>query len=241
MNRIAREGRLLRSFLLAAALADPAWAAVDLHQHDKVLGMVGPDRLRHLVARRHPLVRLHLLLQPALRILRMGSCLQPLDVGGQQAKDDVLSRIRAQIQVNGADQRLKDRTQGGRTRASAALFLAVPELEVRAEIQLQRHARQRLAAHEGGTQVGEVAFLLQRKEVVEPFAHQVAQHRVAEKLQPLVVDQLSVVVKQFVEKAAMNKSAVQQRRVAESNAQPRLDRVQGATVICRRGQSSRRR
>ena len=102
----------------------------------------------------------------------------------QPGQHEAAGRGVAQIQVHGPDQRLQ-RVAVHRARAGHAALRHV-ELHELVEPQLQRYPVQALAVDDARAHLRQKALLLVGVLAKQVLGHHRAQHRVAEKLQPLV-------------------------------------------------------
>ena len=93
----------------------------------------------------------------------------------------------------------------------AAAQLPLTQAQVLSQLELLRHAGQRLAVHQLGAQPGQLALGRLREALPQRLGDQEAEDGVAEELQALVVARLGT---------AMGERIVEQLRVGEGVAQP---------------------
>ena len=141
---------------------------------------LGADELiaQHLAA-----LPLHQLLQGGL-IVPAGALL--LLLVQDEALDQLAGRADAPVQVHGGQYRLHRVGGDGGTGAASAGLLALPQLQIGAQLQHLGHLRQALLAHQGGPGAGQIPLRQVGVGAVQVVGHHHAQHRIPQKLQPLV-------------------------------------------------------
>jgi hypothetical protein len=102
--------------------------------------------------------------------------------------------------------------------ATAASLLSLAKKETMSEFHLAGCGRETLSSDDGGPQGRQLALLIFRQSVVEAFGYNHAQHRVTQKLKPLVAGEVRV--RGFIEVARVEKSLLQQGRVVKNDSNP---------------------
>ena len=187
LDRLQRHGRraLLRLLLRAPAGAGPL-APGERQRHLEPLVVVGAalgDDLidgRRLPERLRPLLQPRLVVEPRVRV----------DVGQlglKQPRHDRGDGVEPAVEIDGAHQRLQRVGQDRRTRAPAGPLLAAADEEEAPEVERARRPRQPPLAHQRRPRARQIALGAVGEAAHQQIAHHQRQHRVAQKLQPLVV------------------------------------------------------
>src|SRR5690349_11682402 len=104
------------------------------------------------------------------------------------APEELPDIVDAAVEINRRDERLVAIRQQRLLAASAGLLLAAPEQQVLAELQTLRQPGERRRRDERGLRLRLLAFVPLGELAEEHIGDDEAEHRVAEKLQRLVVD-----------------------------------------------------
>ncbi|MPN04782.1 hypothetical protein SDC9_152029 [bioreactor metagenome] len=131
----------------------------------------------------------------------------------EEVVDDFLACGKAGIEVDGTDQRLHGIGQDGRALLATGLGFALTQAQQIRQLQLQRNLVQRAFLDEIGPNTREIAFGHGSQLGIEQAGDGQTEHRVAQKLQSLVV---------VGRKAAVRDGTLQQRRVGKLMLQPLL-------------------
>ena len=134
-----------------------------------------------------------------------------------RAFDERSCLLHASVEKDGPDDGFEGSAEQRRAVAAAALLLAKAQSQVAAEVDSAGEVGQRLRAHQRRPQGGQFALVHLGKAMIEVTGHDEVDHRVAQKLQPLVV--LGGEAGVLVEVGAMSQSACQQRVVADFDTQ----------------------
>ena len=129
-------------------------------------------------------------------------------------------RVIAGIQVHRTDHRLHGIGQDGRALPSAGFQLTLAQTQHGRQAQLIGQHHQRVLLDQIGPCARQVAFGQARQLAVEQVGNGEVEHRVAQKLQPLVV---------IRRKAAVRERLLKQRRLSEGVAQLALQSQQSRT------------
>ena len=158
--------------------------AVEGDLNGKALVMVGTRLPHQVIAQLLPALLLHQLLQGGLVVLILGH------ITGVAAEDKALNHLPggadAPVQVNGGDDGLhRIRLDGGPPPAAAGA-LPLAQLQIVPQGQLPGHLHQTPLAHQSRPGAGELPLGHIGVRAVQVVGHHHAQHRVPQKLQPLV-------------------------------------------------------
>lgn len=163
------------------------------HLYPKPPIVRGATGLDQLIAGRDAALRLQPLLQFALWIeLRQGTLERRLR--DRSAKG--AGRVEPSLQEHGRNQRLYRVGEYVRGVAQPGCFGAAPETQRFRELVVTRPARQSLGAHELRAEPGQHAFVRVRLTHEQQLSHAKAQHRVAQKLESLVVGECALLVRE---------------------------------------------
>ena len=141
----------------------------------------------------------------------------------QDPVDQRAHLVDAAIQIHRGQHRLHRVRQNGRTAAAAAALLALAQHQKVAQMQALGHLMQALLAHQRGADAGQLALRQVGVLAVQIVRRHEAQHRVAQKLQPLVAGDAHAPV--LVGVGAVVQGAAQQLTVGERIAQPFLQLI----------------
>ena len=131
--------------------------------------------------------------------------------------DQVAGGVHAAIQIDGGEYGFRGVRQNGWTLPPAALLLASAQQQMAAQLQRLRHLIEAVLTDKRGADAGQIALRQVGVLPVQVLGGDKAQHRVPQKLQPLVAgDMLSPVL---VGIGAVVQRPLQQRRVTEGVAQ----------------------
>src|SRR5690606_18889261 len=184
-------GCLLR-FLLAPRLSATVGAVIQEHL-DREGSIVARSLLvRHAVLRLRPALRLYVLEEKALVIVPLMREILEIGLFKNIFLDKGTRSLLAQVQIDGADQRLEGIGKNRGILSSARLVHIVAEQDVGAESDLHGEFGQRLAIHDLGPQPRKKALVLLRKLEKKVFGRYVAQHGIPQELKPLVGEQVAV-------------------------------------------------
>ena len=180
--------------------------------------MRGTQGADHAVDGQHELARL----QPFLQF-GFGVFAQRLHFGfdldlGKQAFDQGVGSVVASIQIHRAQHGFKRIGQDGGALVAARAHFALTQAHDAGQAQLQRQAVQRVLFDQVGANAREVTFWQAAQLFEQQMRHTQIEHRVAQKLQTLVV---------VGAEAAVRQSALQQSRLRKVVLQALLQRVQG--------------
>ena len=153
-------------------------------KHAVVVRAGGGD---NVIFRRFRRAGLQQLLQLALRIFNDRQHAHLAERGAEFAQDEFTRHVEAAVQKNRAEQRLERVRQRGRAFPPAVHFLAVAQHQLRAEAERAGVFGQRAAVDELRARLGQRAFVEGGKFFIQLPGEDELQHRVAEKLEPLVV------------------------------------------------------
>ena len=178
----------------------------------------GPDRVDQPVRRPFAGPTLGVLLEPALGALeradrRLGG---ELRVG--QRDQPVADRLEAEVEVEGAGDRLERRGEERRPATAAALRLALAEQERRAEVEPAGEAGQAGRRHDRGAAGAQVALVVVGMTGVQRLGDGQVDHGVTEELEAFVVAGRGVTV--LVVPAGVDERLLEQVEVADRKAEP---------------------
>ena len=174
--------------------------------------MVGPGLGDQLIAQRLAALALHQLLQLRLAVAE-DQPVPRVQRGEDVPLDKSARHLQPAVEVHGGDQRLHRVGEDGRPLPPAGVLLAAPQADVVPQAQLGGHAPEAVLADELGADARHAPLGQLRFAAVERVRHHEAEHRVAQKLQPLVA--LAAVAAVLVGIRAVREGIHQQLLVAE--------------------------
>ncbi len=149
--------------------------------------MIGAAGLDDLVDRTSPAGALGQLLEAALGALELGRQLIAFDLRTGQPDEPVPRGLPAKIQVDGPGHRLHPRGQEERPVPAAVARLALPQAEMRAQIQTLRDSGEPRRADDRRTARGEDALVIIGMALVQRGGDRKVDHGVSEQLEAFVV------------------------------------------------------
>jgi hypothetical protein len=165
--------------------------------------------------------RLQELLQTGLRVLFRATQIQRLQPCCEDVQDAAATLLDAAVQGNGANHRLERVRENRATVPAPTAAFPAAQAQLRTEVQLARHVRQRAALDQGHAQAAKLALIRFGKTPEQGIrTDDVAEHRIAEKLQALVVR---------LAHAAVRQRPREQGPVVEATAKRPLQPLLGST------------
>ena len=207
-------GGVLLGLFLAAALSGAHGLAVEVHLHPEHLGVVGPGGAQQAVFQHLPALPLHQLLEGGLVVPAHRHHVPPVQ---DEALDELPGRADAPVQIDGRDDGLHRVGLDGGPLPAAAGVLAPAQLQAAPQPQLTGHQHQAALAHQGRPGAGQVPLGQVGLGAEQKVRRHHAQHRVAQKFQPLVA--LQPLAPVLVGVGAVGQRPLQQRPVREGVTQ----------------------
>ena len=138
------------------------------------------DRQRHTPC-------LHELLQPGFRIFQRAGSRQFRQLCGDETRHRGGGGVVSSVQKYGTEHRLQGVRQDRGAAEAAGFQFAGAQTQVFAQTQLRRNLRETLAAHQGGAQTRQIAFIGLGVRVIKQACDGAIENRIAQEFQALIV------------------------------------------------------
>ena len=219
LDRLRRRGGL--GHAPRRTLADAEDLAVDPDLDAERLLVVRAGRVQQAILRSLTGAPLRVLLQPALGALQAEERRLQRELRRGEPDQPVPDEVVAEVQVEGAGQRLERRCEQRRSPPAAALGFAFAKQEVRAEVDAAGEARKAGGRDDRRTARGERAFIVVGMPRVQGLGDGEVHDGIAQELESLVVPAGGLGM--LVEPTGMDECLLQQVKVPDREAEPLRD------------------
>src|SRR5688572_6336670 len=212
--------RLTLGFLLAVSGAAAQDLAEHLYLDREYLAVLRALLVDGFVVRRSLPARLHDFLEARLRVDWSRAALE-VHLVADGIEDEFARNRQSAVDGDCANHGFEQGRQVGGTLAAAGRLFALAQQQELTEAKTTRKRRQAIPAHEVAAPLGEVALVALRAIPEQALCHDVAEDRVAEKLEALVGFKLGL--GELVHVGTVDKSLAQHVLALELDAETRLD------------------